>query len=165
MGHRVNSIPLTGRIHSFSPHYLHICKRIAAFSKDFRKKFGRNFWASGKNLPEVLRARGLRAPRGIPAWPGWCAFYSTGTRMRTPMGIAPPQGPSWRLRPCAHDVWGNYPRLSRGQGSAYRRIRAPYIRKDPGWSGVREFVEPTIGIEPTTACLQDRGSTIELRWR
>lgn len=26
-------------------------------------------------------------------------------------------------------------------------------------------VEPTIGIEPTTACLQDRGSTIELRWR
>ena len=25
-------------------------------------------------------------------------------------------------------------------------------------------VEPTIGIEPTTACLQDRGSTIELRW-
>ena len=70
LGHRVNSIPLTWRIHSFSPHYLHICKRIAAFPKDFRKKFGRNFWASGKNLPEVLRARGLRAPAGFPHGPG-----------------------------------------------------------------------------------------------
>lgn len=38
-------------------------------------------------------------------------------------------------------------------------------KKAPVGTGACIYLEPTIGIEPTTACLQDRGSTIELRWQ
>ena len=58
----------------------------------------------------------------------------------------------WRSRPPSHFL-----HFSPGATKAGRQ---PSRHVAP----LRQIMEPTIGIEPTTACLQDRGSTIELRW-